>query len=538
MARGDRVIAISQHIAGLIEARHGTNPALIRVIPRGVDPAVFNPEGIAPDRMARLLHAWRLPDGAPVVMLPARLTRWKGQGVLLDAMARLGHPDAVAVLVGEGRPAYARELERRAHALGIADRVRLAGHCEDMPAALMLADVAVSASTDPEGFGRAVIEAQAMGVPTVVSDHGGAAETVEHLVTGWRVPPGDPDALAVALDHALGHGVGGPRGLGRTLPCQRPGPLHDGRDASGDARRLPRAAMNILVIKLGALGDVVLAFQPFADIRAHHPDARITLLTTAPFGFLAASPWFDAVLIDRRPALVAPARRAGAAAGPAGVRPGVRPADQRPLVPLPSRWRAVPPWSGIARGASLRHTHPGRNAMHTKDRQRDQLAVAGVPPGPAADLGWLTRDAPAVERPFALLVPGAAMHRPGKRWPAESFGTLAGMLAARGIRPVVVGARQDAPWAAIIGLACPGALDLTGRTTLPELAGLAARAQLAVGNDTGPMHLAAAVGCPSVVLFGADSDPALTAPRGPAVTVLRVNHLADLPVDRVAASLP
>lgn len=204
MARGDRVIAISQHIAGLIEARHGTDPALIRVIPRGVDPAVFNPEGIAPDRMARLLHAWRVPDGAPVVMLPARLTRWKGQGVLLDAMARLSHPDAVAVLVGEGRPGYARELERQAHRLGIADRVRLAGHCEDMPAALMLADVAVSASTDPEGFGRAVIEAQAMGVPTVVSDHGGAAETVEHLVTGWKVPPGDPDALAAALDHALG----------------------------------------------------------------------------------------------------------------------------------------------------------------------------------------------------------------------------------------------------------------------------------------------------------------------------------------------
>ena len=204
MARGDRVIAISTYVAGLIEARYGTDPARVRVIPRGVDPVVFNPAGIAPDRMARLLHAWRVPDGAPVVMLPGRLTRWKGQGVLLDAMARLGHPDAVAVFVGDGRPGYARELERRAHALGIADRVRLAGHCEDMPAALMLAAVAVSASTEPEGFGRAVIEAQAMGVPTVVTDHGGAAETVEHLVTGWRVPPGDADALAVALDHALG----------------------------------------------------------------------------------------------------------------------------------------------------------------------------------------------------------------------------------------------------------------------------------------------------------------------------------------------
>ena len=206
MARGDRVIAISQYVADLIAARYGIEPARLRIIPRGVDPVLFNPERIAPDRMARLLQAWRVPDGVPVVMLPGRLTRWKGQGVLLDAMARLRHPDAVAVLVGDGRPGYARELERRAHALGIGERVRLAGHCEDMPAALMLAAVAVSASTEPEGFGRAVIEAQAMGVPTIVSDHGGAAETVEHLVTGWRVPPGDADALAAAIDHALGMG--------------------------------------------------------------------------------------------------------------------------------------------------------------------------------------------------------------------------------------------------------------------------------------------------------------------------------------------
>ena len=207
MARGERVIAISRHVAGVVAERHGIDPARIRTIPRGVDPVVFDPGRIAPDRMARLLRAWRVPDGVPVLMLPARLTRWKGQGVLLDAMARLQHPEAVAVLVGDGKPHFARELERQAYRLGIADRVRLAGHCDDMPAALMLAAVAVSASTEPEGFGRAVIEAQAMGRPVVVSDHGGAAETVEHLVTGWRVPPGDAAALAAVLDHALCMGL-------------------------------------------------------------------------------------------------------------------------------------------------------------------------------------------------------------------------------------------------------------------------------------------------------------------------------------------
>jgi glycosyltransferase involved in cell wall biosynthesis len=207
MARGDRVIAISRYVANLVVERHGVDPGIVRIIPRGVDPTVFDPARVPPDRLARLVRAWRLPDDAPVVMLPARLTRWKGQAVLIEAMAKLRHTDAVCVLLGDGRPGYAAELERQANRLGIAARLRLVGHCDDMPAALMLATVAVSASTDPEGFGRAVIEAQAMGRPVIATNHGGAAETVDHLVTGWHVPPGDPDALAAALDHALSMGA-------------------------------------------------------------------------------------------------------------------------------------------------------------------------------------------------------------------------------------------------------------------------------------------------------------------------------------------
>lgn len=205
MARGDRVIAISRYIAGLLAARHALDPARIRIVPRGVDPHLFDPRAVPGPRIARLAEAWRLSDGAPVVMLPARVTRWKGGAVLIDAMARLARTDACCVLVGatQGRDRFAHALEAQAGALGIAHRLRLAGHCDDMPAALLLADVVVSASLEPEGFGRAVIEAQAMGRPVIATNHGGAAETVEHLVTGWRVPPGDAGALAAALDHAL-----------------------------------------------------------------------------------------------------------------------------------------------------------------------------------------------------------------------------------------------------------------------------------------------------------------------------------------------
>jgi len=205
MARGERVIAISHFVADRVASRYRVDPQRLRVIYRGVDAAVFDPALAVGDRVHRLAQAWRLPPGAPVVMLPARLTRWKGAELLLDAMALMPFQEAYCVLVGsdQGRRAYADRLVARAERLGLAGRVRFAGHCDDMPAALQLADVVVSASLKPEPFGRVVIEAQAMGRPVVVSDHGGAAETVQPGLTGWRVPPGDAAALADALQIAL-----------------------------------------------------------------------------------------------------------------------------------------------------------------------------------------------------------------------------------------------------------------------------------------------------------------------------------------------
>ena len=201
MAQGERVIAISSFIAGHIRERHGTEPARIRVIPRGVDPGLFDPALVAPGRVAALRAAWGLPSGRPIIMLPGRLTRWKGQLVLVEAMAQL--PDAMAVLVGGGGAAFTAELRTRIAALGLQDRVRLVGHAEDMPAALLLADIVVHASTDPEAFGRTVIEAQAMARPVIAADLGAPRETVQQGVTGWRVPPGDPAALAALLRQVL-----------------------------------------------------------------------------------------------------------------------------------------------------------------------------------------------------------------------------------------------------------------------------------------------------------------------------------------------
>ncbi len=205
MAKGEIVIAASHYVAEVIRRQHKVDPARIRVIPRGIDPMVFNPDTVSADRIARMAQTMRVPDGMFTVVLPGRLTAWKGQAVLLQAIARLPWNEVCCVLVGsdQGRTKYTRELEKISESLGIADRVRIIGQVEDMPAALMLSDVVVHASTEAEAFGRVVIEALAMGRPVIATDLGGPSETVRHGDTGWLTKPGDVDSLARALKEAL-----------------------------------------------------------------------------------------------------------------------------------------------------------------------------------------------------------------------------------------------------------------------------------------------------------------------------------------------
>jgi glycosyltransferase involved in cell wall biosynthesis len=205
MAAGDRVIAVSNFISELVKNRHAVDDRRLRVIPGGVDTVKFNPAAVLGDRMAKLAREWRLPAGAPTIMLPGRLTSWKGQGLLITALAALRHQDAVAILVGgdQGRSKYTQSLIAQAESLGVAERLRLVGHSEDMPAAMMLADIVVNASIDPEAFGRTIVEAQAMGRIVIAADHGGARETVIDGLTGFLFTPGDYAMLAHKIDQAI-----------------------------------------------------------------------------------------------------------------------------------------------------------------------------------------------------------------------------------------------------------------------------------------------------------------------------------------------
>ena len=205
IARGERVIAISDYVAEYLKNNYEIDPNIIRTIHRGVPIERFNPGNTSPERMMKLSRQWRIPDGASIILLPGRLTRWKGQIQMIEAMAQLKRPDVFCVMVGDdqGRTEYRAELEALLKSHNLEANVRIMDHCDDMAAAYMVSTVAVSASIEPEGFGRIPVEAQAMGRPVIATDHGGAKETVIPGVTGWLVPPGDSSALAEALNKAL-----------------------------------------------------------------------------------------------------------------------------------------------------------------------------------------------------------------------------------------------------------------------------------------------------------------------------------------------
>ena len=205
MTRSGRIIAISEFIARHVQENYSYEATKLVTIPRGINTETFDPGNVSAERVIQLVNAWRLPDGIPIVMLPGRLTRWKGHSVLLKALASMKRRDLCCVLVGsdQGRTHYRAELENLTSSLGLGEVVRIVDHCRDMAAAYMLADVVVSASTDPEAFGRVTAEAQAMGRPVVATKHGASRETIIPDQTGWLVPPNNPDALARALNVAL-----------------------------------------------------------------------------------------------------------------------------------------------------------------------------------------------------------------------------------------------------------------------------------------------------------------------------------------------
>ena len=203
MAKGEAIIANSDYTKAHITKTHKVAPERITTIHRGVDMARFDPAKISASAIAAQRQAWGVSEAAQLILLPGRLTRWKGQIIAIKALAELpAHCTLVLLGDAQGRDDYVAELKALTQKLGLADRVIFAGHSQDMPTALAAADIVISASTDPEAFGRIAIEAQAMGRPVVSSAHGGALETVKEGLSGYLTPPADSSALAEGIMRA------------------------------------------------------------------------------------------------------------------------------------------------------------------------------------------------------------------------------------------------------------------------------------------------------------------------------------------------
>jgi glycosyltransferase involved in cell wall biosynthesis len=220
MARGDKVIANSDYTAAHVREQHPDAASRIVTIHRGVDTAKFTREAVNEARRASLRKAWRNEEaGGPLILLPGRLTGWKGQRDAIRAaslLAKRTAEDWRLLFVGDhqGRLDYVAELHDLIAAEGLDGRVRLVGHCDDMPAALALADIVIAPSNEPEAFGRVAAEAGAMGVPAVGSNIGAQGEIIVDGETGLIVPPRDPEALAGAMARLLAMGEAGRNQMG------------------------------------------------------------------------------------------------------------------------------------------------------------------------------------------------------------------------------------------------------------------------------------------------------------------------------------
>lgn len=294
----------------------------------------------------------------------------------------------------------------------------------------------------------------------------------------------------------------------------------------------------ILVIKLGALGDFILALGAMEAVRRHHKDAHITLLTTRMFKDMAErSGYFNNIIVDSRPKFYELGDwyflfrhlNAGNFTRVYDLQLNDRTKVYRRL------FMNAPEWSGVIAGSPLFYPNPGWRNMHAFKRHQEILKVAGIDMQ-MPDISWMTSDISLIKpkEPYILFIPGSAPTRPEKRWPALRYGALGLKLIKDGYQVAVLGTKAEAEEIGRVVAACPGAIDLCGRTSLYDLATLARGAAGAVGNDTGPTHLVALSGCPTIALFCSKvSNPAHSAPVGKSVQAIAAEDLGDISVGDV-----
>ena len=301
---------------------------------------------------------------------------------------------------------------------------------------------------------------------------------------------------------------------------------------------------NILVIKLGALGDFIYSLGPMQAIREHHPEAKIFLLTREAFSELGRrSRLFDTIWLDSEPKLWH-LRKLFTFRKQLISRRFSRIYDLQTSDRTSFYYRLMgpstrPEWSGIVPGCSHYHHYKRPTLTHTQDRQKQQLQITGIENVPDPDLSFMEDELIEFLLParFALLVPGSSPNMKVKRWPPTNYGKIANFLLEKGITPVLIGGKNDMEAIESIKEKCPDAINLAEKTTIFQIPSLARKSLLCIGNDTGPMHLIALSKCPTVSVFSSSSFPDKAAPRGAHIELLVRDKLNYLSVDDVQTAI-
>ncbi len=296
----------------------------------------------------------------------------------------------------------------------------------------------------------------------------------------------------------------------------------------------------ILVIKLSALGDFIQALGPMKAIKKHHPDAHITLLTTKSFKkFGEKCGYFDDIWIDERPKLFD-------VFGWLNLRKRLLNGNFSRIYDLQNNDRTnsylklfpkskCPEWVGAAKGASHRNNSPERIAGHAIEGHKQTLSLVGIKNIKIDNLSWINEDLSNFELkpPFVIFVAGCAPQHPQKRWPEEHYSELAKQLNEKGYQIILIGGDAEKEINARIEQQSNNCLNLTGKTSLFQIAAVAHKAYCAIGNDTGPMHIIGATGCRTITLFSSYSNPQRHSPKGENVTVIQKENLNDLKTSTV-----
>lgn len=205
MTKGEKIIAVSNFVKQYILKNYETNEDKIRVVHRGVDHKYFNPASLTPEQLLKFKEKYNVRNDTPVILLPSRMTEWKGHMVLIEALNKIKHLDFRCLIVGDlsKHPNFTNRVQCRLTELKLHGKIQIFGHELDMLGLYGISDLILSASIEPEAFGRTIIEGQSMEKLVIATNIGGAAETIIDQTTGFHVKTSDANDLADKIAYCL-----------------------------------------------------------------------------------------------------------------------------------------------------------------------------------------------------------------------------------------------------------------------------------------------------------------------------------------------